>query len=272
MGDGGHWRSEDPHRVLCAWVMGAVGARHSLCVHHYRDASSRDSCPNRFFRMTRLLLAALPIALQAQTPNWPVYGGTTDNTHYSTLSQIAPANVAQLKVAWTYNTHDEFRGSEMQANPIVIDGVLYATSPKLRVFALDAATGKELWSFDPNYGKPAPNRFRHRGLVVTEDRVLVTYRNKLYALDRKTGQPIPSFGDSSGFADMRNAYDRPAERITVSASTPGRIYGDLYIIGSPVSEALPSSPGNIRAYDLNTGALRSVFHTIPRPGACGRDT
>src|SRR3954451_9824544 len=104
----------------------------------------------------------------------------------------------------------------MQAKHVVNDGVLYATSPKLRVFALDAATGRELWSFDPNYGKPAPNRFRHRGLVVTGDRVLVTYRNKLYALDRTTGQPITSFGDSSGFADMRNAFDRPPEAITVS--------------------------------------------------------
>jgi len=154
----------------------------------------------------------------------------------------------------------------------VIDGVLYATSPKLRVFALDATTGKEIWSFDPNYGKPAPSRFRHRGLVVTGDRVIVTYRNKLYALDRKTGQPIPTFGDSSGFADMRNAFDRPASQITISASTPGRVYGDLYIIGSTVAEALPSSPGDIRAYDVKTGALRWVFHTIPRPGEFGYDT
>ena len=204
--------------------------------------------------------------------DWPVFGGTTDNTHYSTLSQITPANVAQLQMAWTYATHDEFKGSEMQANPIVIDGVLYATSPKLRVFALDAATGQERWSFDPNYGKPAPNRFRHRGLVVTEDRVLVTYLNKLYALDRRTGQPIASFGDSSGFVDMRNAFDRPAERITVSASTPGVVYGDLFIIGSTVPEALPSSPGDIRAYDVKSGKLRWVFHTIPRPGELGYDT
>jgi len=223
-------------------------------------------------------MLAAPAILGAQrdpkvkSVDWPVFGGTTDNTHYSTLSQITPANVAQLQVAWTYATHDEFKGSEMQANPVVIDGVLYATSPKLRVFALDAATGRELWSFDPNYGKPAPQRFRHRGLVVTGDRVLVTYRNKLYALDRKTGLPIPSFGDSSGFADMRNAFDRPADRITVSASTPGAVYGDLYIIGSTVPEALPSSPGDIRAYDVKSGKLRWVFHTIPRPGEFGYDT
>src|SRR3954471_4295464 len=173
-----------------------------------------------------LAVACFAAAAQAQrSADWPVYGGNADNTHYSTLSQITPANVAQLQVAWTYETHDEFRGSEMQTNPVVIDGVLYGTSPKLRVFALDAATGRELWSFDPNFGKPAPSRFRHRGLVVTGDRVLVTYRNKLYALDRKSGRPIATFGDS-GAVDMRNAFDRPADRITISASTPGVVYGD----------------------------------------------
>lgn len=227
----------------------------------------------------RMLLVALlaPAVLFAQTSrparaDWPIVGGTADNTHHSSLTQITPANVATLQIAWTYETHDEFKGSEMQANPVVIDGVLYATSPKLRVFALDAATGREIWSFDPNFGKKAPSRFRHRGLVVTGDRVLVTYRYKLYALDRATGVPIPTFGDSAGFVDMRNAFDRPAERITVSASSPGVVYGDLYIIGSTVAEALPSSPGDIRAYDVKTGALRWIFHTIPRPGEFGYDT
>src|ERR671933_201820 len=226
----------------------------------------------RFRTPLAALALATPTLLAAQRSHapanvdWPVFGGTTDNTHYSPLSQITPANVSQLQVAWTYATHDESKGSEMQTNPVVIDGVLYGTSPKLRVFALDAATGRELWSFDPNFGRPAPSRFRHRGLVVTGDRVLVTYRYKLYALDRKTGRPIPTFGDSSGYVDMRNAFDRPRDRISVSASSPGVVYGNLLIIGSTVPEALPSSPGDIRAYDVKTGALRWVFHTIPRPG------
>jgi quinoprotein glucose dehydrogenase len=226
--------------------------------------------------MRRALLGVVLLATGrpagAQNVDWPMFGGTPENTHYTTLAQITPANVASLKVAWTYETKDEWKGSEMQTNPVVIDGILYGTSPKLRVFALDAATGKEIWSFDPNPGKPAPQRFRHRGLVVTGDRVLVTYRYRLYALDRKTGQPISSFGDSAGFVDMRNAYDRPAERVSVSASSPGVIYQDLYIIGSTVAEQLPSTPGDIRAYEVKTGKLRWIFHTIPRPGEYGYDT
>src|SRR3954468_9623828 len=119
--------------------------------------------------MRRLAILTLVVGASrggAQSADWPVYGGSSDNTHYSTLSQISPSNVGSLKVAWTYETHDEWKGSEMQTNPVVIDGVLYGTSPKLRVFALDAATGREIWSFDPNAGRPAPQRFRHRGLVV----------------------------------------------------------------------------------------------------------
>jgi quinoprotein glucose dehydrogenase len=203
--------------------------------------------------------------------DWPIYGGTTDNTHYSTLDQITPANVKQLKVAWTYDTHDEFPGSEMQSNPIVVDGVLYATTPKLRVIALDAATGREIWTFDPNTIDPKSGRFRHRGVTVFKDRVFVTQRNNLWALDKKTGKPIPTFGDS-GRVDLRKGLDRPFEAQSVSASTPGVIFEGLYIIGSTVSESLPSSPGDIRAYDAMTGQIKWTFHTIPRPGEFGYAT
>ena len=218
------------------------------------------------------VLVAASLGAQTRTVDWPIVGGNSDNTHYSTLNQITPANVSRLQVAWTYDTRDAWKGSEMQSNPIVVGGVLYAASPKLRVFALDAATGRELWSFDPNGGRPAPQRFRHRGVVVTGDRVLFTYRYRLYALDRKTGQPIASFGDSSGYVDMRNAFDRPRESISVASSSPGVVFGNLLIIGSTVPEALPSSPGDIRAYDINTGRLAWKFHTIPRPGEFGYET
>jgi quinoprotein glucose dehydrogenase len=189
-------------------------------------------------RLLTLCLAPSVLLAQGRNVDWPVYGGGSDHSHHSTLAQITPANVSKLRVAWTYETRDEFKGSEMQANPIVVDGVLYATSPKLRVFALDAATGKELWSFDPNGGRPSPSRFRHRGVVVTGDRVLFTYRNRLYALNKKTGQPIPSFG-VDGIVDLREGLDRPVASVTVSASTPGVVFENLLIIGSTVSETLP---------------------------------
>ena len=201
---------------------------------------------------------------------WTAHGGV-GNMHYSPLTQITRDNVSQLKVAWTYDSHDAFKGSEMQSNPIVVEGVLYATTPTLKVIALDAATGREIWKFDPSGGNGTGGRFRHRGVTVHNDRVFVTYRNWLYALSRKDGRPIASFGDG-GRIDLRDNLDQPADKLTVSASTPGQIFEDLLIMGSSVPETIPGSPGHIRAFDVNTGKLRWIFHTIPKPGEFGYDT
>ena len=206
----------------------------------------------------------------ATDADWPVNGGR-DGIRYSPLTQITRANVGRLRVAWTYDSHDAFKGSEMQSNPIVVDGVLYATTPTLRVVALDAETGRERWTFDPSEGGGPRTRFRHRGVTVHNDRVFVTYRSYLYALDKATGKPIPSFG-GGGRIDLREGLDRRADRLSVSASSPGVVFEDLFIIGSSVPETLPGSPGDIRAFDVKTGALRWAFHTIPRPGEVGYDT
>src|SRR5436309_12027353 len=100
--------------------------------------------------------------------DWPSYGGGPTQTRYSPLAQITAANVSALKVAWTYDTGDAFPDSEMQCQPVVAHGVLYATSPKLRVFALDAATGTERWSFSPFAGETTPRRTRIRGVMYWE--------------------------------------------------------------------------------------------------------
>ena len=130
-----------------------------------------------------VLVAALVGAAPGDDSGWPVHGGI-DNIRYSPLSQINRANVAKMQVAWTYDSHDAFKGSEMQSNPIVVDGVLYATTPTLKVVAIDAATGREIWKFDPSGGANSRARFRHRGVTVHDDRVFVTYRNFLFALDK----------------------------------------------------------------------------------------
>jgi quinoprotein glucose dehydrogenase len=240
-------------------------------------ARSAIMTPIRLRAAATLVLALSACDRSSRSPaaddgNWPVYGGNADNTHFSRLNQITPANVATLEVAWTYDTGDSFKGSEMQANPIVIDGVMYATTPKMQVFALDAATGRELWRFDPNHGQPPASRFRHRGVVVTGDRVLFNYRYRLFALDRTTGRQVPGFGNDSGWVDLREGLGRPAKEISVSASTPGVVFEDVLIIGSTVPEQLPSAPGDIRAYEIATGKLRWSFHTIPHPGEPGYET
>jgi quinoprotein glucose dehydrogenase len=205
-----------------------------------------------------------------QDAEWRVNGGP-NNIRYSPLTQIDKTNVRRLRVAWTYDSHDAFKGSEMQSNPIVANGMLYVTTPTLKVVALDAATGREIWKFDPSGGVPSGSRFRHRGVAVGHDRVFVTYRNWLYALNAKSGEPVTTFG-ANGRVDLREGLGRPADKLTVTASTPGVVFEDLLIIGSTVPETLPSAPGDIRAFDVNTGAIRWSFHTIPHPGEFGYET
>src|SRR5262245_4794203 len=137
---------------------------------------------------------------------WPMHGGE-NNARYSPLTQINTRNVAQLKVAWTFDSHDAFKGSEMQSHPVVADGVLYATTPTRKGLAIDAADGHEIWRFDPSGGN-SRGRFRHRGVTVHNDRVFVSYRNFLFALDKRSGRPIPTFG-TDGRIDLREGLGMP---------------------------------------------------------------
>ncbi len=208
--------------------------------------------------------------------DWPDYGGNQARTRYSPLTEITPANVSSLKVAWTYDTGDAFKDSEMQCQPVVARGVLYATSPRLRVFALDAATGTVKWSFNPLEGETPPSRTRIRGLMYRERgdqrRVYFGARNWFYALDADTGKPVATFG-RQGRIDLRDGFkDRDPRTISIGVNTPGVFYGDLLILGSVVPEGLPSAPGDIRAFDVNTGVEKWAFHTIPHPGEFGYDT
>jgi len=218
------------------------------------------------------IVAMLLLSACARNADWPVYQGSDAHDHYVTLSQITPENVAQLEVAWTYDTRDAFDGSEMQSNPVIVGGVLYAMSPKQRAFALDAATGKELWSFDPTDGNFTGPRIRYRGVVVHDGRVYFNYRHRLFALDASTGKRAAGWGNDSGWVDLRAGLGRPEEGLSVSASTPGAVYQDMLIVGTSVPEALPSAPGDVRAYDVRTGAIRWTFHTIPHPGETGYET
>jgi len=218
-----------------------------------------------------LLLGATLVAA-----DWPDYGGNQARTRYSPLTQITPANVSSLTVAWTYDTGDAFKGSEMQCQPVVAHGVLYATSPTLRVFALDAATGAVKWSFNPLQGETTPTRTRVRGLMYWErgdqQRIYFGARNWFYALDATTGKPVATFG-RQGRIDLREGFrGRDPRTISIGVNTPGVFYGDLLILGSVVPEGLPSAPGDIRAFDVNTGGEKWAFHTIPHPGEFGYDT
>lgn len=208
--------------------------------------------------------------------DWRVTGGDPGNSRYSSLDQINRGNVAQLRVAWTYHTGDMPAGghSEIQATPIVVDSVLYTTTPALAVVALRANSGTLIWRFDP-FASSTRESHVNRGVVYwsdgTDRRIFFTAGRRLYSLDARTGQPARLFGNL-GSLDLAAGLGRDVAGEYLVATSPGVIYKDLLIQGTRVGEGDGSAPGDVRAYDVRTGAIRWTFHTIPRPGEFGYDT
>jgi quinoprotein glucose dehydrogenase len=216
--------------------------------------------------------------------DWRVTGGAPTNDRYSTLDQINRANVSQLTVAWTYHTGDTPAGgrSEIQATPIVVDSVLYTTTPALAVIALRADSGTLRWRFDPFAGRTR-ELHANRGVVYWAEggdrRILFTAGRRLYALDAPTGRPIVTFGDS-GSVDLGAGLGREvpvdsaesASEGYVIATSPGVVFEDLLIQGTRVGESEGAAPGHVRAYDVRSGRVRWTFHTIPQRGEPGSDT
>lgn len=231
---------------------------------------------------TKHLIPALCLWLagcqQQSDVNWAHYLGDPATSHYSNLDQINVENVAQLEVAWTYHSSggDTSALGAIQCNPLIINGILYGTSPQLKCFAVDATTGKELWQFDPFADVPESQRTGvNRGLAYwklsKESRLLLTAGPFLYALDAMTGKPFQDFG-TNGKVDLHEGLGRDVGNLYISANTPGVIFEDLYILGMRVSEATGAAPGHIRAFNVRTGKQAWIFHTIPKPGEFGYET
>jgi quinoprotein glucose dehydrogenase len=231
----------------------------------------------------RLQVLALQLCLihgiAAADKDWRVYLGDSASTHYSALKQIHRQNVHRLEVAWTYHAGDARNDnrSQIQCNPIIVDGALYGTSPQLKLLALDAATGHERWRFDPFAGETNQNAVGvNRGVVYWRDRndrrIFFTAGHRLFCVEAATGELILSFGEG-GMVDIREGLGRDPKSLFVLANTPGVIFRDLLILGSRVSEGPgPSAPGHIRAYNVRTGKIEWTFRTIPQPGEFGHET
>jgi quinoprotein glucose dehydrogenase len=225
-----------------------------------------------------VLSVMLTATANAQNVDWLATGGDRGNSRYSTLAQINRGNVGSLRVAWTYRTGDipaNGRG-EIQATPIVVDGILYTTTPAIAVVALRGDNGTPLWRFTPPAKHKAPPFGNvNRGVVYWADgddkRILFTAGKHLYALDARTGRAMASFGDS-GAVDLSKGLSRDIGEAYFAATSPGAIYKDLLIQGMRVGEDEGSAPGDVRAFDVRTGAIRWTFHTIPQPGEFGHET
>ena len=217
------------------------------------------------------LLIAMAAASAADIRNfstWTEYEGGADSSQYSSLKQINKNNVKQLQVAWTYQTGE--RGNYI-FNPIVVDGVMYVLAKNNSFVALDAATGKELWTH-PNMGAVGARGINYWESKDRSDRRLLYINGGfLTAIDARTGKTIDSFGDN-GRTDLRTGLDREAPR-ALQTSNPGRIFENLMIIPLPAGGAsYDSNAADIHAYDTRTGKLVWQFHTVPHPGEVGYDT
>jgi quinoprotein glucose dehydrogenase len=208
--------------------------------------------------------------------DWPLYSGDQGGSKYTGLDQINLKNVQSLELAWVYGCGDmqEYPATTIQCNPIIVDGIMYLTTPGLKLVALDAVKGEELWRFDPYEGKSA--RGVNRGVTYWTDgitrQLFYVADSYLYCIDADSGSLLKTFGDG-GRTDLRRGLGRDMLSMRVTANTPGVIYQDLLILGSAVGEGpSPAAPGHIRAYDVRTGEIRWTFHTIPHPGEYGNDT
>jgi glucose dehydrogenase len=189
--------------------------------------------------------------------DWPAYGGAPESNHYSKLAQINRSNVKRLEVAWAFDTGEE---GGLQSCPLIVGGVLYGISPTQKIFALDASTGKFLWTFNSGIRGTQPNRGLAYRTDGTDKRILAGVMNFLYALDAAAGKPVASFGNQ-GRIDLRENLGRePASAQSIYLTSPGIIYKDLIIVGGRNSETLPAAPGDIRAFDVRSGKLRWSFH------------
>jgi quinoprotein glucose dehydrogenase len=213
-----------------------------------------------------------------------VNGGSKETIRYSSLTQIDTTNVNELQVAWTYHTNDAdtVNHSQIQCNPIVIDGVLYGTSPQMKLFAIDAATGRQRWVFNPFDSIATANKSffyimnNCRGITYWSDgkndkRIFYTAGNDLLCINAETGKLQTQFG-VNGKIDLHDGLGRDVKDMFVTNTSAGMIYKDLIIIGTRVDEGANAAPGHIRAYNVRNGKMKWIFHTIPQPGEFGYNT
>ncbi|RZU39094.1 pyrroloquinoline quinone-dependent dehydrogenase [Edaphobacter modestus] len=219
-----------------------------------------------------LLTVISPCCVHAQHTTWRDYGGSSDGSQYSGLRQINRTNVRKLQRAWTFETGDE-RGYAF--NPIVIGDVMYVLARNNSVVALDATSGREIWShsFDAKTSLITNRSINYWESEDKKDqRLILAVDNALQELDARTGKPIASFG-TTGRVDLREGLGRDPKKLTlVQSYNPGRVFHDLLILGSATNEEYESGPGDIRAYNILTGHLEWTFHTIPHPGEVGYET
>lgn len=236
-------------------------------------------------RVWLLFLLSSLTAFSQASREWPVYGGDNYGNKYSTLNRINRTNVDQLAPAWTWKTGEKPTNGAAPGNfevtPLMINDVLYLSTPYNRVVALDATTGNEIWAYDPrsyDYGPIVGVGFIHRGVATWTDgrqrRIFLNSRFRLIAIDAETGKPISSFGESGEVALHKDlVWD--IDRLQYANTSPPVVYKNLVIVGNRSPDQYMyknSAPGDVQAFDVITGKRVWKFNPIPQKGEFGADT
>lgn len=229
---------------------------------------------NRFLWVIGVIV--LVTSCKKQETSWPGFGYDASNNKFSELSQINLQNVNQLEPVWQFEDDSE-NGSSVLFNPVVTGGRMYAFLPTEKLVALDAATGKLIWEFTPDSTLVSTwtrGITYHQNKEIRAGTLLFVYGSTLYSILAETGELNTSFG-TAGRVDFYTGLSVKKEMeqdVHVTSNAPGVIYEDMYIVGCKVPDELPSTSGDVRAFNANSGRLEWVFHTIPEEGEYGADT
>ena len=231
--------------------------------------------------LSLMVLAAVNAQTQAGT-EWLSWGGDSGGSKHSPLTKIDRKNVGRLSVAWVFDAKDVSDGttyptrSAFEATPLMAGGLLYVSTPFSRVLAVDPDTGREVWAFDPAIDRTARmNLFVSRGVAYDGARGRIYFGDleaRLWALDAKTGRPVPAFGND-GKIDLRDGMMGGAEGAQYRVTSPPAVCGDAVVTGALVSDSQPAGPsGDIRAFHAGDGRLLWRFRTVPGQKEPGGDT
>ncbi len=228
----------------------------------------------------------------ADGTDWPYYGSDAASTKFAPITQIDRGNLEDLRMVWRWRMpdHEIIEANDgiksrfpNEVTPIVVDGVLYSSTPLNIVVALDAETGEELWRLDPEAWREDSVLFGlHRAVSFWSDGegnervVFGTFTGYVYSLDAHTGQPDAAFGEG-GRIDLTQGLGRPVERWSYAHPSPPMICRDVIVTGSTIQDVRVQNkrqpeitpPGDVRGYDVRTGELLWTFHAIPREGEFG---
>lgn len=242
-----------------------------------------------FYLSCLIISSLLTAAPESKLREWPWYGGDAGGNRYSTLSDINLGNVKNLKLAWEWKPGEKpypdrgIRPGNFEATPLMIDGVLYLSTSYNRVVALDAATGKQLWDYDPKAYEEEGQALNgvgyvHRGVAAWHDRgklrLFMVSHYKLICLDSATGKPVPGFGDN-GIVDLSQGFAWEVNKKHITNTSPPVVYKNLVILSNSVDDRViykHDPPGDVRAYDTRTGKRVWIFHTVPQKNETGSGT